>query len=59
LQDERHAVDYDVLKHLDPNDALTQVQEAEEVFKDWKIERNSSNATVFLASLIFGRHWNK
>ena len=59
LQDERYAADYDVSKHFDPTDALTQVQEAEEVFKDWKIEKNSSNAPVFLASLMFGRSWNK
>jgi len=59
LQDERHAADYDVSKHFDPTDALNQVQEAEEVFKDWKIERNSRNATVFLASLMFGKSWNK
>jgi hypothetical protein len=59
LQDARHAADYDVSKYFYPTDALTQVQEAEEVFKDWKIEETSSNATVFLASLMFGRSWNK
>jgi len=59
LQDARHAADYDVSKYFYPTDALTQVQEAEEVFKDWKIEKNSSNAPVFLASLMFGRSWNK
>ena len=59
LQDERHAADYDVLKHYDPTDALTQVQEAEEVFKDWQVEKNSTNAPIFLASLMFGKLWNK
>ena len=59
LQDARHAADYDVSKYFYPTDALTQVQEAEEVCKDWKIEETSSNATVFLASLMFGRSWNK
>jgi uncharacterized protein (UPF0332 family) len=59
LQDERHAADYDVSKKFDPADALTQVQEAEEVFKDWAVEKSSSNARVFLASLMFGKSWNR
>jgi uncharacterized protein (UPF0332 family) len=59
LQDERHAADYDVSKHFAPSDASAQVQKAEDFFRDWKIEKSSSNAPVFLASLMFGRHWNK
>lgn len=59
LQDERHAADYDVSRHFDPTDALNQVQEAQEAFKDWKVERNSRNASIFLASLMFGKYWNK
>jgi len=59
LQDERHVADYDVSRHFDPIAGLNQVQEAEAVFKDWEIEKNSSNARVFLASLMFGRSWNK
>jgi hypothetical protein len=59
LQDERHAADYDVSRHYDPTDALKQVEEAQEVFKDWEIERNSRNAIVFLASMMFGKSWNK
>ena len=59
LQDERYAADYDVSKRFDPTDALAQVQEAEEVFRDWEIEKNSGNAPVFLAALIFGKSWNK
>jgi len=59
LQDKRSAADYDVSKQFNPADALTEVQEAEEAFKDWKIEKNSSNATVFLACLMFGKSWNK
>ncbi len=59
LQEARHAADYDVLRQLDPTDALTLVQKAEKVFKDWKSEKNSNNAPVFLASLMFGKSWNK
>jgi uncharacterized protein (UPF0332 family) len=59
LQDARHAADYDVLKKFDPIAAVTYVQEAEDVFKDWKIEKCSKNAPVFLAAMIFGKDWNK
>lgn len=59
LQDERHTADYDVLKQFNPADAITHVQKAEKVFRDWKTEKNSRNAPVFLAALIFGRDWNK
>ena len=59
LQDARHAADYDVLRKFDPVDAISYVQEAEKVFKDWKTEKHSKNAPVFLAAMIFGKDWNK
>lgn len=59
LQEARLAADYDSLKRLDPTDAVTLVQDAERVFKDWKTEKGSNNAPVFLASLMFGKHWNR
>jgi uncharacterized protein (UPF0332 family) len=59
LQEARHAADYDVLKEFDSVDAISYVQEAEKVFKDWKTEKLSENAPVFLAALIFGKDWNK
>jgi uncharacterized protein (UPF0332 family) len=59
LQEARHLADYDVLKQFNPIDADTMVQKAEKVFKDWKTEKSSNNAPVFLAALIFGRDWNK
>lgn len=59
LQEARHEADYDVLKQLYPTDALASVQKAEKIFKDWKTEKNSRNAPVFLAALIFGKDWNK
>jgi uncharacterized protein (UPF0332 family) len=59
LQEARHAADYDVLRKFDPVDAISYVQEAEKVFKDWETEKHSKNAPVFLAALIFGKDWNK
>ena len=59
LQEARYSADYDVLKRLDRADALILVQKAENVFADWKTERKSNNAPVFLASLMFGKVWNK
>jgi uncharacterized protein (UPF0332 family) len=59
LQEVRHTADYDVLKQLYPTDALTMVQKAENIFKDWKTEKSSRNAPVFLAAMIFGKDWNK
>jgi len=59
LQEARHTADYDVLKKLDPADALTLVQQAEKIFSDWKAEKASNNAPVFLAALIFGKDWNR
>ncbi|MGA3264670.1 MAG: hypothetical protein ABSC47_11575 [Terracidiphilus sp.] len=59
LQEARHTADYDVLKQLDPTDAPTLVRQAEKIFQDWKTERSTNNAPVFLAAMIFGRDWNK
>ena len=59
LQEARYSADYDVLRQLDPSEALTFVQEAERLFKDWKTERRSKNAPVFLAALMFGKSWNR
>jgi uncharacterized protein (UPF0332 family) len=59
LQEARHMADYDVLKQFNPANAITLVQKAEKIFKDWKIEKTSRNAPVFLAAMIFGKDWNK
>jgi uncharacterized protein (UPF0332 family) len=59
LQEARHVADYDAIKRLDPTDVLTLVQKAEGVFSDWKVEKTSNNAPVFLASLMFWKLWNK
>jgi hypothetical protein len=47
------------MKQHYPADALSLVRKAESIFKDWKAEKGSRNAPVFLAALIFGKDWNK
>jgi hypothetical protein len=59
LQEARHTADYDVLKQYNPGDELALVQQAEKIFKDWRTEKNSKNAPVFLAAMIFGKDWNR
>ncbi len=59
LQEERHAADYDVRQVFDRIRALALVETAEEIFADWNLEKNSSNARVFLSSLMFWQLWNK
>jgi hypothetical protein len=59
LQEARHTADYDVLKQYNPGDELALVQQAEKIFKDWNTEKNSKNAPVFLAAMIFGKDWNR
>ncbi len=59
LQEARLAADYDALNRFDATDAVTLVQRAESVFRNWKKERESNNAPVFLASLMFGKTWNR
>jgi hypothetical protein len=59
LQAARHLADYDVMKQHYPGDALSLVQVAESIFKTWKTEKDSPNAPVFLAAMIFGKDWNK
>jgi hypothetical protein len=59
LQLARHMADYDVMRQHYPADALSLVQKAESIFRDWKTEKTSRNAPVFLAALIFGKDWNK
>jgi hypothetical protein len=59
LQEARHGADYDVLKQFNPGDEPVLVQQADKIFRDWKMEKNSRNAPVFLAATIFGKDWNK
>lgn len=57
LQQARHEADYDLTRTFDRKDALQKVQQARTAFTNWRIIRSSANATVFLAALLFYRHW--
>jgi hypothetical protein len=59
LQDERHAADYNVNQRFDRISVLALVQTAEDIFDDWRKEKTSGNAPIFLASLMFWQLWNK
>jgi uncharacterized protein (UPF0332 family) len=59
LQDERHTADYDVGQSFERLKVLALVETAEEIYTRWNNEKNSANARVFLASLMFWQLWNK
>jgi hypothetical protein len=59
LQEERHNADYDLADQFDRNRVQGLIREAERVFRDWTIVRNSDEARVFLAALMFWNLWSK
>jgi hypothetical protein len=59
LQEERHKADYDLADQFDRTRVQGLVREAEQIFSDWAAVRNTDEARVFLASLMFWRLWSK
>jgi len=59
LQGERHKADYDLAEKFDRSRALASIQNAELLFGYWSVARDTQNARVFLASLMFHKMWNK
>ena len=59
LQEERHKADYDLADQFDRTRVLGLVKEAEQLFRDWNAVRNTDDARVFLASLMFWKLWSK
>jgi hypothetical protein len=59
LQEERHKADYDVTYQFDRAGVQALVREAEQVFADWALIRNSDECHLFLASLMFWKLWAK
>jgi hypothetical protein len=59
LQEERHAADYDIALKLSQSAVLSSVANAEKAFADWNAIRNTNEANVFLAALVFGKGWNR
>ena len=53
LQEERHAADYDFTVAFDRARAQNAITLAARVFTSWKNVRETDDATVFLASLLF------
>lgn len=59
LQEERHRADYDLDSSFDRAKAQGAVVQATRTFKDWATVRNSDEAKVFLAALMFHKRWNR
>jgi hypothetical protein len=59
LQEERHSADYDLADQFDRNRVQDLIREAERVFRDWDTVRNTDEAHVFLAALMFWNLWSK
>jgi len=59
LQDERHKADYDVALRFDRAAAQDAVTLAAKLFADWDAIKNTDDAHVFLASLMFWKLWSK
>jgi len=59
LQDERHNADYDLADQFDRSRVQGLIREADRVFRDWNAVRNTDEARVFLAALMFWNLWSK
>src|SRR6185312_577897 len=59
LQEERHLADYDVSISLLRTETLLLLDEVQRGFADWKLIRETDEATVFLAALLFGKRWDR
>lgn len=59
LQEERHKADYDLATRFERARAQDAVALAAQSFVDWEAIRNTDEAHVFLASLMFWKLWSK
>jgi hypothetical protein len=59
LQEQRHHADYDLANGSSRSEALRTVADAETAFRLWRSVRNSAEANVFLAALVFGKRWDR
>jgi hypothetical protein len=55
LQEDRHFADYNLTSDLDPVEALTQVESAQEIFNAWPTIRTEQIAQAYLVSLLAKR----
>lgn len=59
LQEERHRADYDLATRFGRAQAQNAVALASQLFADWNAVRNTDDARVFLAALMFWKLWSK
>jgi len=59
LQEERHEADYDLASRFDRARAQDAVGLAARLFAYWNAVRNTEDARVFLASLMFWKLWSR
>jgi len=59
LQEQRHLAAYDVGISFTRADTLSSVNESRRAFTDWKLIRETDEATVFLAALVFAKRWDR
>lgn len=57
LQEARHAADYDVADVFTRFDVLEKIAVVEQAFAAWRTVKRRPNAKVFVAALLFERHW--
>lgn len=59
LQEQRHLADYEVGISWTRNEVLFWVEASRRAFREWKLIRETDEATVFLAALIFAKRWDR
>lgn len=59
LQEARHKADYDLTEQFDRTRVQALVNEAEQVFRLWGQIRDTDDARVFLAALMFWKLWSR
>lgn len=59
LQEARHKADYDLTEQFDRTRVQALVNDAEKVFRLWNQVRDTDDARIFLASLMFWKLWSK
>jgi len=59
LQEERHKADYDLTEKFDRTRVQFLVNDAEQAFRLWNQIRDTDDARVFIASLMFWKFWSR
>lgn len=57
LQEARHVADYDLSRNLTKIEARKYVNDVQTAYVDWAAVRHTSNAAIFLAALLYEKHW--